>query len=109
MDVNKLVIHYSCFYCKKGFNVYKSALREHWEAGCKRMRDCFSTRLIVEPASNLKTVTVFLNPKNIDIDLAEIVLKQIQWPTTNIHFTTHNRWKKAKQEKYMYMSSEGED
>ena len=54
MDVNKLTIYYGCYYCKKGFHVFKSSLIEHWNKGCKQMRDCFSTWLILKPASNLK-------------------------------------------------------
>ena len=73
------------------------------------MRECFSTRLIIKPGAKLRYVTVFFNPQNIDIDLEEVVLKQIDWNTSNIHFTTHNRWKKAMQEQYMCVSSEGED
>jgi hypothetical protein len=90
--------------------VFKATLIDHWEKGCKRMRDCFSTRLIVSPTSNLSSVTVYLNPKNIHLDLTETILKHIEWPVPNIHFTTHNRWKKAKQETaLMYASSDGED
>ena len=109
MDVNKLRIHYACFYCKKDCYTLKSSLTEHWEKGCKRMQECFSTRLILKTGSTLQFVTVFLNPKNVDIDLAEIIFKHIEWPTTNIHFTTHSRWKKAKQESCLYESSDGED
>ena len=109
MDVSKLSIHYSCFYCKKDFFANKLLLKAHWEKGCKRMRECFNTRLIIKPSSSLRYVTVYFNPQNIDIDLPEVVLKHIDWPTTNIHFTTHNRWKKARQEIYMVVSSEGED
>jgi len=109
MDVNKLRIQYACYYCKKDFYANKEALTAHWDKGCKRMRECFTTRLIVKPGSKLTFVTVFLNQQNIDIDLAEVIFKHIDWPTTNIHFTTHNRWKKARQEVYMCVSSEGED
>lgn len=84
-------------------------LKEHWQNGCKRMRECFNTRLIIRPGQSLKYVTVYFNPTNIDIDLQEVILKHIDWPTTHIHFTTHNRWKKARQETYMCVSSEGED
>ena len=109
MDVNKLIIHYACYYCKKDFFATKSALTTHWEKGCKRMRECFSSRLIIKPGAKLRYVTVFFNPQNIDIDLEEVILQHIDWNPSTIHFTTHNRWKKARQEQYMCVSSEGED
>ena len=109
MDLDKLRIKYCCFYCKRNFGVEKEKLEEHWTAGCKRMRECYSSRLVVNMFMNLNSCKIFFNPKNIDIDIENVVLKNLAWPLLNFHFTTRNNWKTARQETYMDQVSEGED
>ena len=109
MDVTKLDIFYSCFYCKKNFYSEKENLRQHWKAGqCKRMRECYSAHLIVQSSSYLSFVNAFLNPKNIDVDIYNVILKNLRWPTRHFHFTTRDNWKTAKQQEYLRESSEEE-
>ena len=64
--------------------MFKSSLTEHWGKCYKQMKDCFSTRLILKPASNLKFVTVYLNPKNIDIDLGN------RFETNRVAYNQHS-------------------
>jgi phosphoribosylanthranilate isomerase len=108
MNVSKLTIFYGCYYCKKEFSTVKENLKQHWSDGCKRMRECYSARLIVQSSPELQYVTVYFNPKNIDIDLEKQILKQLRWPILQIHFTTHSNWKKTRQENYLRESSEEE-
>ena len=86
----------------------KEKLEEHWKDGCKRMRECYSSRLIIQTSPTLSYVTVYLNPKNIHIDLEKVILKEITWPVMQIHFTTRSNWKKTKQERYLRDSSDEE-
>ena len=101
-------IYYHCFYCKKGFSTEKEKLKEHWESGgCKRLRECYTTRLIVQPRAGY-FCKAFLNPKNVDMDLYELVIKKISWPNINFHFTTGNNWKSARQETWLDTESDVE-
>jgi hypothetical protein len=62
---------------------------------------------MVKSGGSLKYVTAFLNPANVDLDLQELVLKKIIWPDLVFHFTTHSRWKRARQETGLFESSAG--
>lgn len=105
MDLSQLQIEYACFYCKKDCYSSKDNLKKHWQEKCKRLKSCYNSRLMVKSGANLNYVTAFLNPANVDIDLQELVLKKIVWPDLVFHFTTHSRWKRAKQETGLYESS----
>jgi len=108
MDVSNVTVFYACFYCKKDFFNMKEKLEQHWVDGCKRMRECYSSRMIVQTSPELKFVTIYFNPQNINIDIENLILKQITWPVLQIHFTTRSNWKKTKQERYLRDSSDEE-
>jgi hypothetical protein len=106
MDCSRITVLYGCFYCKKTFGIEKGDVKEHWNKGCSKMVGCYTADLLVKFSDTFQTpinrCLVYVNPRNIDVDVNKSVLPLISWPEQLFRFTSENNWKDVEHDRHLW-------
>ena len=107
MNFDKMSVMYACIYCRKKTTFDKPKIVQHFKHGCRKMKNRCNHSLIIEVSATV--CYVYMNEKNVHLDVKKDILPLVNWPSSVQYFTTTNDWKTLHYMDSDWSSSENDD